>query len=152
MKNIIMMLAIAMLCGIQVTAQKLSEAKVPEVVKSVFKNKFPNATNVSWEQENKDSYEAGFKSGGQKQSALFDKGGKWQVTETEIESSKLPKTVTEAFAKEYPGYKLKEAEHMDTADSGELYELEITKGAEKLEVQFSPVGKVVKKETVKGKD
>ena len=148
MKNTIIAMIIALLCHSQAIAQKLSEDKVPSAVKSAMKAKFPTATNVKWEQEGKD-YEAGFKNDKLKQSALFDKAGKWLVTETEIEATKLPKAVSEAFTKEYPGYSLKEAEILDTANSGTLYELEVSKGKEKLELQYTPDGKMVKKEIAK---
>jgi hypothetical protein len=120
MKNIIIAMVVALLCHGQAIAQKISEDKVPTAVKGAIKSKFPTATNIKWEHEGKD-YEAGFKNDKLKQSALFDKTGKWLVTETQIESSKLPKAVSDAFAKEYPGYSLNESEILDTADSGRRY-------------------------------
>ena len=139
---------IALLCHSQAFAQKLSEDKVPTAVKNAMKAKFPTAINIKWEQEGKD-YEAGFKNDKLKLSALFDNTGKWLVTETEIEATKLPKAVSDAFAKEYPGYSMKEAEILDTADNGTLYELEVSKGKEKLELQYTPAGKMIKKEIAK---
>ena len=42
-------------------AQKISADKVPAAVLSAFKAKFPTATKTSWELENANEYEAGFK-------------------------------------------------------------------------------------------
>ena len=136
-------MVMALICH-ATTAQKISADKVPAAAVNAFKAKFPDASNVKWEIEKKDVYEVNFTAGKVKKAAQFDKSGVWQKTETEIEVSQLPKTVSEAFAKSYPGYKIKEVEQVSSSTYTEAYELEIVKGAEKKEVLLSPDGKLIK--------
>ena len=46
-------------------AQKIATDKVPTVVTSAFKAKFPTAIKTSWEMENANEYEAGYKLNGE---------------------------------------------------------------------------------------
>ena len=149
MKNIMIVMVMAFICHTSAIAQKISADKVPAAATAAFKTKFPQAPGASWEIEKKDVYEVNFQNGKFKQAAQFDKAGKWEVTEVEIENSQLPKAVTESFAKSYPGYKIKEAERLETPTHKELYELEITKGAEKTEIQLLPNGEIFKRENSK---
>ena len=66
-----------------------------------------------------------------------------------IENSQLPKAVIESFAKAYPGFKIKEAEKLETPAQKELYELEIMKGAEKAEIRLLPDGEIISRENSK---
>ena len=61
MKNTFMVLVIALLCNANLFAQKITEDKVPAAVLSAFKARFTTAAKTSWEMENKNEYEAGFK-------------------------------------------------------------------------------------------
>ena len=138
-------MVIAILCYANVNAQSISADKVPSAVKDAFKSKFPNAQNTAWELERKDVYEVNFINGKNKQAAQFDKAGKWEKTELEIEVSQLPKPVSESLSKAYPGYKITECEKIETTKYKEAYELDIVKGASKLEVQLLPSGEFIKK-------
>ena len=138
-------MAIAVLCYANVNAQTINADKVPSAVKDAFKAKFPNAQNASWEIERKDVYEVNFINGKDKQAAQFDKAGKWEKTELEIEISRLPKQVSDSLTKAYPWYKITECEKIETTKYKEAYELDIVKGASKLEVQLLPSGEFIKK-------
>ena len=139
---IVMVLAI--FCHADIKAQEISPDKVPSVVKEAFKAKFPNATKLSWEIERKDVYEVNFMNGKDKQAAQFDKSGKWEKTELAIETSTLPKTVSESLSKAYPGYKITECEQIETPQYKLAYELDIAKGTAKSEVQILPNGEFLK--------
>ncbi len=149
MKNIWMVLAIAM-CGSSSFAQKLSADKVPAAVIAAFNSKMPSATNVSWEKENTSEYEANFKLGKAESSAKFDKDGKWLETETEVPVASLPAAVSSAVATQYAGYKIKEAEEVETPDKGRFYELELSKSGQVTEVRLTADGKVVSSAKEKG--
>jgi len=152
MKNIMIAMVMVLLCHTNINAQKIGADKVPASVRDAFKTKFPTASSATWEIEKKDVYEVNFAIGKQKQAAQFDKAGKWEKTEVEIETSQLPKAVAESFAKAYPGYKIKESEKVETATNKELYELEAAKGNDKIEVQLLPTGEIMKRETISSKD
>jgi len=132
-------------------AQDISADKVPADVSSAFKAKFPKAEKVKWEMENGKDYEAAFKINDAEQSAVFDAGGNWMETETEIKVSELPQAVSQSVAKQFSGYKINEAEKVEKKD-GNLYEVELSKGKEILEVTLSPTGEVTEKKAKEEND
>jgi hypothetical protein len=150
MKQIALVCAAVLIAGFA-QAQELKASEVPAVVKESFAKRFPNVKEVKWSKESEAEFEAEFKRSGTEQSVNFDQAGKWLVTETEIKTSELPKSVQAAIAKEFPGYKIEETEKAETSDKGTLYEVELEKGEMNYEVQFSADGKVLKKEVKKEK-
>lgn len=116
----------------------------PAVVVKSFKNKFPNATKVTWGKESAKEYEAEFTLGGKKISANFADDGKWLETEQEIKAAELPKAVQASLNAKFPGWKIKEADMTDTAKNGQVYEADIAMGAKKKSVSFKADGKMVK--------
>jgi len=60
--------------------------------------------------------------------------------------------VNDAYAKAYPGYKMTEAVKIENPAFKEAYELDINKGAEKLEVQILPNGEIVKRQKKSERD
>ena len=145
------MIVVAILITGFAQAQKLKESEIPKTIKESFTKLFPNAKEVKWSKESDTELEAEFETAGKEQSANFDLSGKWMGTETEIEKSELPKSVTDAIAKDFAGYKIEEAEKAETPDKGKFYEVELEKGKVTYEVQFSAEGKVMKKEEKKEK-
>lgn len=149
MKKIMVLLLLTVLMSYTVSAQKISADKVPAAVSSAFKVKFPNVIKVSWEVENANEYEAGFKLNGEEVSANFDKAGKWLETETEIKVSALPATIQSTLNKEFAGFKTNEASKIESLKNGKGFEVEIQKGEETYDVLFSSDGKMVSKTKVK---
>jgi len=146
MRHMVILL-LAVFAGSFAEAQKLTDRDIPAPAKQTFAQKFPNATNVKWEKED-DAIEAEFKIGKSKYSASFDQAGKWLETESEIKKSELPEAVLSAITKEFSGYKIEEAERLETPDLGILYEVKLEKKEISYEVQFNEAGKVLKKEKV----
>jgi len=130
-------------------AQKLKDSNVPSAVKSAFAKKFPKAKEVKWSKENTNEFEAKFETGNMEQSANFDHTGKWLGTETEIKKSELPQAVQASIIREFADFKIEETEKAEFPDKDMVYEVELTKGKLKYEVQLSADGKVVRKEEMK---
>ncbi|MBS1586048.1 MAG: PepSY-like domain-containing protein [Bacteroidetes bacterium] len=105
-------------------AQKIDVSKVPATVKKSFDKAFPGVKTSKWEIEKKD-YEANFTQNGKKMSALFSADGKWLETETDINISALPATVTKYLAANYKAEKVKEAAMIEKADGSTNYEAEV---------------------------
>jgi hypothetical protein len=150
MKNLIIVF-IAVTLATTARAQKISADKIPPAVTAAFNTKFPKAEKVKWEMEDKKDFEANFKIGTVEQSATFNPEGKWVETETEIEASQLPQAIQQAVAKQFAGYKTKEASQVENEKNGSLYEVEVAKGKEIVEISFSPKGDVLGKK-VKSKE
>ena len=149
MKNLMIIMAILVTGFVQ--AQKLKESEVPKAVKDSFAKRFPNMKGVEWSKESDTEFEVEFKNAGKEQSANFDQAGKWLVTESEIKKVDLPQVVQASIAKEFAGYKVEEAEKVETANEGTQYEVVLEKGELNYEVLFSADGKVLKKEEKKEK-
>ncbi len=122
--------------------------KAPEAVKDAFAKKFPTAKKVDWEKENDKEWEAEFKMNKIEYSANFLEDGTWQETEHELEISEVPQNVLNALKSNFPNYEIEEAEMAETP-AGILYEFEIEKGKEELEIAIDANGKVVKKQSSK---
>jgi hypothetical protein len=68
----------------------------------------------------------------------------WTETGYELESKDIPAVVITAITKEFSGYKIEESELSESKD-GKVYEFELEKGKDKLEVDVAPDGKILKK-------
>ncbi|MBK7385133.1 MAG: PepSY-like domain-containing protein [Flavobacteriales bacterium] len=142
MKNLIPTL-LALAVTASACAQKPATIVVPEAVKAAFAEQFPKAEGTAWEMESKTEYEAGFKMGGMKYSAVFTAEGKWMETEHKIKTDALPETVKKAIATNYADHKVEGAEQVERAD-GTFYEVDLEKGETEIEVLFNADGKVMK--------
>ena len=116
----------------------------PKSVTETFSKKFPTATKVSWGKEGAKEWEAEFTLEGTKISANFSLDGAWVETERGIKITELPKKVAEAIAKQYPGWKITEADRTETAKNGTIYEADIKNGLKKNEVAYKEDGTPVK--------
>lgn len=123
------------------------EFEVPAAVKQAFSAKFPAATGVEYGME-KNDFEVTFKENEIAMSANFDASGKWLETETEMEASGLPKEVTAAVGKNFAGFGISEVAKVETPDKGVIFEMDLKKGKEGFEVQFTPKGEILKKESL----
>lgn len=132
-----------------VSAQKVKAAAVPAAVKAAFSTQFPQAQRVKWEMEKPQVYEAGFRVGKDKMSACFNALGTWIETETEIKVSDLPVAVSRALQAKYVGYEIEEAEKLQFPNGTTVFEMEIEKGKDSLEVQFDAAGKFLKQDVEK---
>ncbi|MBL0128833.1 MAG: PepSY-like domain-containing protein [Flavobacteriales bacterium] len=142
MKNLIPTL-LALAITASACAQKPATIVVPEAVKAAFVEQFPKAEGTAWEMESKTEYEAGFKMGGMKYSAVYSTEGKWMETEHKIKVEALPEGVRKSLAVNYPDHKIEGAELSETPD-GTVFEVDLEKGKDELEVVFNADGKVLK--------
>lgn len=153
MKKILFVSAAVLLSGAAM-AQKLKSNDVPDAVRSSFSKKFPTAKDVQWSKENETEFEAEFKNASKEQSANFHVSGMWLVTETEIKTTQLPAAIQAAIKKEFAGFKIEEAEQVESSEKGSLYEVKLEKGEKTISVEFSPSGEILsrKEESEEDKD
>lgn len=127
-----------------ISAYSLCQAKVPDAVKIAFNNKFPGATDIKWEKENKKELEANFKMNNTDVSANFGLDGNWVETETTIPASALPAAVTNAVNTKYPGAVYGRTERIEKPGGKTLYEVNITVNGKKKELEMNPDGSLAK--------
>jgi len=116
------------------------KVNIPDSVKVSFEEMFPDATEVEWEMENDNGWEADFELDGKEASACFTINGEWIETEYEVED--LPETIETIVNETYPGYKIDE---IDMVESPEFngYEIELENGEEELEILVTRNGEIV---------
>ncbi len=151
MKVIIFAMTFVCLAVSAAYAQKINEDKIPATVLSNFKKQFTTAAKTQWEIEGAD-FEVNFKNSGVEYSAKYDKQGNWLETEQEIKNAELPAAVKSALEKEFPEAEIEESEKVTYPNNKTVYEMEIEKGKQKFEVQFSTEGTLLKKEEMHKKE
>ena len=120
--------------------------KVPSEVTNAFAVKYPEAKDVEWK-DNMRSFSARFIStDSRKCEATFNKKGEWQSTEKDLDSSQLPASVKDGFAKSrYSDRKLTEVVQIEKKDAKVQYRLLVKKNdVEKKYLYFNKEGKLVK--------
>ena len=145
MKRTIIAFAILFAC-ITAHAQTLRVDQIPKAAAHAFRAKYPAAQQESWERISDSIYEVGFFNGKKAQTAQYDMTGRWISTETDITGGSLPRPVSNAIPKNFPGFDIQIIYQVDNADGSITYEAVIFKGRENYHVTFSPKGEVLKKE------
>jgi hypothetical protein len=113
----------------------------PKTVSDNFAKKFATATNVKWDQEDSNEWEAEFKMDEKEMSASFDNEGKWITTEAVLLEKDLPAVALKAVKTAYDGWDIKVVESIETPDF-KGYELGLKKGGKKTEIQVTSDGKI----------
>jgi hypothetical protein len=144
MKNAIITAAALVFVINTASAQKVKEAEVPKAVVTSFQTNFKGAKVEKWEKEKDGAYEAEFDWNKVETSATFSADGKLNETEQEIKVSALPKTVTDYVTKNYAGHKISEAAKITDADGKMMYEAEVKKGKEEMDLLFNADGTFIK--------
>ena len=125
-------------------SQKITEKDIPGAVKNAFTAKFPTASDIKWEKENKKELEATFKMNNADVSANFNLYGTWVETETTILSSELPAAVTIAVNTKFPKAVYGRTEKIEKPGGKILYEVNITLSGKKKELELNPDGSIAK--------
>ncbi|MDD3044111.1 MAG: PepSY-like domain-containing protein [Candidatus Delongbacteria bacterium] len=142
MKHLLVLTTVlALLCF---SAYGETKKEVPAVVKEAFAKKFPTAKDVKWDKENDKEWGVEFELAGKELSANFDNAGLWTETGYELESKEVPAVVNAAITKDFAGYKIEDVAMSESKDS-KVYEFVLEKGKDKLEVDVSPDGRILKK-------
>jgi hypothetical protein len=159
-KSSVFFILFTLLISCSSTANDLSENKevntdtkiekesgdIPDAVLKNFKAKYPNANSVKWEKD-EDIFVVEFILDGQEYEAEFDKTGKWLETEKEIKIGDLPEAIQKVLNTKFSAYEVGEAEYVETADYGIIYDVVIEKRDKEIEIYFYPDGRILKEET-----
>ena len=116
----------------------------PEVVKTAFKQKFPDTQEVRWETEDASSWEAEFELNSIAYSSNFNLQGNWLETEHLIKSTDIPPSIQTVLDKDFPDFALNEVE-ISERPTGVFYECDIEKAKEEWELVFDRNGKLLEK-------
>lgn len=128
-----------------------STESVPQKVKDAFILKFPEVSIVQWEKESYTEWEAEFEIKGVEYSANYMADGTWMETEHQIRKRDIPKNIRTVLKSKFPKYKIEEAEIAETSE-GSVYEFQLEKGSENLEVAIDKKGAILKQEVTKDEE
>lgn len=120
---------------------------LPSKVKDTFKNMYPKAANVEWEQIG-GYYTADFVMDDHEIDVWFDTNGEWVMTTNDVESlEKIPVPVAEAFMKSiWASMRLKDVRigTFSKHPTVILIEVEGYNSNEEFQLFYSPDGKLIK--------
>lgn len=115
------MLALTFLAGVKPLKAQFRD--IPAAVTNAFKQKYPNATDVSWD-DKVTSFQSKFSMDGKRFEARFKKDGSWEVTEKAILFNELPNPVQESFnASEYKKWTLRTVAELENSQGGKEYRI-----------------------------
>ncbi|WP_339793711.1 PepSY-like domain-containing protein [uncultured Imperialibacter sp.] len=140
-----------MILALVMASCEANDKQPSAAVKTAFEKKFASAADVEWEMETDTEWEAEFELDGNDYSANFSTEGVWMETEHEIEEAEVPAAVKNALDSAFAGYMI-EAIEMTESPTGTAYEFVLEKGVLDMEVVISPVGEILKTETIKEGD
>jgi len=112
---------------------------VPEAVRISFADRFPGVTDVDWEMERPDEWEAEFDLHEMEYSANFSMSGEWLETEHEINTTNIPSEVVTLVSSKYKDPQFKKAEVIESP-LGQSFELQIKSDQENLTIEIDPDG------------
>lgn len=125
-------------------ATSFAQNNAPAAVIAAFNQKFPNASNVKWDEENAHEFEAGFTWNGIKQSANYSDLGEWLETESPVDFSRLPVKVQDSFNLKHKGSKIKAVAKIETSKNITKYEVEFKHGKKTKEAFYGEDGNELK--------
>lgn len=106
--------AMFLMAGIfSASAQTIDTTKVPAVVKTHFYGKYTTAKDVEWKMSDQ-NYRVKYEIGDIDYKITYTPTGDIVSSEKEIRNTDLPGAVTAAIAKDFPGYKIDDADEITT--------------------------------------
>jgi uncharacterized protein YxeA len=148
MKKIAIILSFYLLIGLSAFSQEIKPDKVPNPVKQAFVKQFPAAKTVKYGFDNTD-YKISFQEQGKECIVTYNATGKLLETEKEITPAGLPKEVSYAVAKNFPGYTIITAVRREAFDKGICFEMDLKKDDAGYSVRFSDKGEILQKKARK---
>jgi hypothetical protein len=145
MKKIAIVVMLYFLIGLVAFSQEIPPNNVPNAVKQAFAKQFPAAKVVKYGLDKTD-YQISFQEQGKECIATYNAAGKLLETEKEITSDGLPKEVSSAVARNFPGYTIVTAVRREALDKGICFEMDLKKDDAGYSVRFSDKGEILHKE------
>lgn len=118
--------------------------EIPESVKETFSSQYPEAENVTYE-DNLVSVQIHFQLNGEKMIAAYNNKGRWKDTEKDWSFDQLPETVKDGFQKsKYADWKVTETKIIYRPGGTDRYRIKAEKNdIQKKHVFFNSAGRLV---------
>lgn len=142
----VLIIAVVVLGAGPAAAQEINGRDVPDAVVKAFTGKYAGAKAEKWEKEG-GNYEAEFDWNKTKSSAAFDASGKFMQYEQDIKTAELPAAASAYCTINFKDYKISEASKITDASGKVMYEAELSKGRDEMDLIFDDDGNFIRKET-----
>jgi hypothetical protein len=138
-------IALFAITGFAMNAAHAQLRKIPAEVTNSFAQKFPNATNVEWQDQLVD-FKVVFDENDKNYRVKFSNSGEWKMTERIIKKDFLPTSVSKGFSKgEYAKWEIKEVTIVETSENKNQYKITVAKNnLNKKDLLFNTDGQLVK--------
>jgi hypothetical protein len=144
MKKVAVVVILYLLIGLAAFSQEIPPGNVPNPVKQAFAKQFPAAKAVKYGLDKTD-YQIDFQERGKECIATYNSAGKLLGTDKEITSDELPKEVSSAVAKNFPGYTIVTVVRREALDKGICFEMDLKKDDAGYSIRFSDKGEILQK-------
>lgn len=140
MKRFLLLILLAAIAALPVSAQKKKKAiktsvvvsKAPPAVAQAFEQHFTAATDVKWNKMASGNWFASFNQDSLLSKVEYTADGQWVATRTKLTKFTLPDTVVNAIQLKYPGAAINNALRIQRADVPAYYQIALeVNGAEK---------------------
>ncbi len=119
-------------------------ASVSTRAQEALSEKYPGAVNVSWEMKGMYAV-ADFLLDAVPNTAWFDNGGTWYMTESDLPFAALPQAVRDAFlGSEYGSWEIDDVDRIEREGVETVYVIEAELGEREVDLYYSPGGVLVK--------
>lgn len=118
--------------------------EIPEAVKETFSSQYPDAENVTYE-DNLVSVQVHFKLNGENMIAAYNNKGRWKDTEKDWSFDQLPEPVKDGFKKsKYADWKVTEVKVIFRPGGSDRYRIKAEKNdIQKKHIFFNKAGRLV---------
>lgn len=134
----IWIISIMVLFAGNAAAQEKDQNEIPPNVVEAFETLYPKVKTVSWD-VNESNYEASFKLEGKAVSLVIDDSGYVNQIKNEIKQFELPVHIGQLLIKEYSGWHLGKASHIDASGTA-YYETVVEREEETIVLVFNREG------------
>lgn len=122
--------------------------KAPDAVDKNFRDKFPGATDITWDKDEAGNFTADFMYKNNKCKSDFKPDGTWLLTVTEVNEKMLPAPITSYIQRTYKNGKIQYSEYVEKPDKKNYYSCEVVekkKEGEPETLYFTSAGRPLKK-------
>jgi hypothetical protein len=126
------------------TSLNVFATQAPKAVTTAFHQKFNGASNVKWEKESANEFNATFELSGKRMTANFNSNGQWLSSETEVGLSGMPALSKIILQTRFIGWDIAQVYKIEKADGAKLYQAELVKDGITKEVYIKPNGVILK--------
>lgn len=116
-------------------------SEVPAAIQSFIDERYPNARVVETDRE-QNGYKVDIIHDGRAKEVVFDLNGTWIYTSWDLSLNEVPEIVKNAAQAQQPGYRLDDADYVETPDKA-YYLIEMESGEREVKVKVAEDGNIL---------